>query len=202
MNNHKSHYETLGVSKDASMEEIKKAFRTLSLKTHPDVSSGQGDKFKVISEAYRVLSNDKERRMYNLEVEEATRFGGFRRQRHHHRGPQDAGFGGSGPRSSAAAGPTPNQGLHGVLDTIFRPRNMFLSLTLGTAALFAFRAYNHYDDAQAKLKRTKGGKDAVEAWKNPTTGRWELPAPWDPAYRKLQPKLTMVPREQVAPKHL
>jgi hypothetical protein len=37
----------------------------------------------------------------------------------------------------------------------------------------------------------------VKAWKNPNTGRWEQPAPWDPLYRKLNPKLELVPREKV-----
>lgn len=190
--NNKTHYETLGISKDADLKEIKKAFRELSMKTHPDVAKdkAQGDRFKFVSEAYRVLSNDRDRRLYDLEVQEATRFGGFRS-----RGPQDAGFGSGGPRARAASS---NRGLHGVLDKVFQPRNIFLAMTLGVFSVFTARRYfdsDHHN--QQQLKRLKGGKAMVEAWKNPKTGRWEPPAPWDPTYQRLKPKLEFVPRDQV-----
>ena len=37
----------------------------------------------------------------------------------------------------------------------------------------------------------------VHAWKNPETGNWEAPAPWDPVYQKLNPTLELVPKEKV-----
>mmetsp|Transcript_24874 Transcript_24874/g.37219 ORF Transcript_24874/g.37219 Transcript_24874/m.37219 type:complete len:119 (+) Transcript_24874:153-509(+) len=37
----------------------------------------------------------------------------------------------------------------------------------------------------------------VQAWKNPKSGVWETPAPWDPLYRRLKPELKMMPRDQV-----
>ena len=184
---HKSHYDTLGVSRTASKDEIKAAFRKLSMETHPDVASGQAERFKIISEAYRVLSNEKERRLYDLEVEEASRFGGAFRRR-----AQDPGFGGQRPGLRAAA----NEGLHGVLDIVFRPRNLFLGLTIGFLGLIFVRPYLRQDSEREKLKKHKG-KAMVEAWKNPATGKWELPAPYDPTYRKLRPPLHFVPREQV-----
>jgi len=60
----KTHYETLDVPKDASHEEIKTAFRKLSMQTHPDVAkdAANAEKFKQISEANAVLSNEKSRR--------------------------------------------------------------------------------------------------------------------------------------------
>jgi curved DNA-binding protein len=72
------YYAVLGVSKDASDEEIKKAYRRMALKYHPDHAKGDPkaeDQFKKISEAYAVLSDKEKRRQYD-------RFGseGFRQQ--------------------------------------------------------------------------------------------------------------------------
>ena len=60
------YYKTLGVDKDTSKEEIKKAYRELAKKYHPDVSKEKdGEKFKKISEAYAVLSDDAKRSQYD-----------------------------------------------------------------------------------------------------------------------------------------
>lgn len=60
----KDYYATLGVERAASRDEIKKAYRRLSMKHHPD-KGGNEDKFKDISEAYAILSNDEKRRQYD-----------------------------------------------------------------------------------------------------------------------------------------
>jgi len=60
----KDYYEILGVSRDATKEEIKTAFRRLAHKYHPD-KGGDEAKFKEINEAYQVLSNDDKRAQYN-----------------------------------------------------------------------------------------------------------------------------------------
>ena len=59
----RDYYEVLGVSRDASEDEIKKAYRRLARKYHPDVNKSEGaeELFKEINEAYAVLS-DAERR--------------------------------------------------------------------------------------------------------------------------------------------
>ncbi|MER3482998.1 MAG: molecular chaperone DnaJ, partial [Meiothermus sp.] len=64
---YKDYYATLGVSKNASEEEIKKAFKKLARKHHPDVSKDPGaeEKFKEINEAYTVLSDPEKRRFYD-----------------------------------------------------------------------------------------------------------------------------------------
>lgn len=61
----KNYYETLGVNKDASKEEIKKAFHKLAHKHHPDKNNGDDKKFKEVNEAYQVLSDDKKRSSYD-----------------------------------------------------------------------------------------------------------------------------------------
>lgn len=66
MTTNKDYYEILGVSRTASDAEIKKAFRALAMKYHPDRYTGdQGEKFKEIKEAYEVLSDSKKRSLYD-----------------------------------------------------------------------------------------------------------------------------------------
>lgn len=64
----RDYYEVLGVSRDASEEEIKKAYRRLARKYHPDVNKDDPEaeaKFKEISEAYRILSDPQTRAQYD-----------------------------------------------------------------------------------------------------------------------------------------
>ena len=78
------YYKTLGVDKNASVDEIKKAYRKLAQKYHPDKTKGDKkseEKFKEINHAYQVLSDPKKRAEYD-------RFG--------HMGRGQGGFGGAG----------------------------------------------------------------------------------------------------------
>src|SRR5881398_1349970 len=64
----KDYYEILGVKKSASAEEIRKAFRKLARKYHPDVNpgdKGSEEKFKALSETNEVLSDPKKRKIYD-----------------------------------------------------------------------------------------------------------------------------------------
>lgn len=60
-------YETLGIAKNASSEEIKKAYRRLARKYHPDINKEKGveDKFKEINAAYEILSDEQKRAQYD-----------------------------------------------------------------------------------------------------------------------------------------
>src|SRR5579862_9288447 len=75
----RDYYEVLGVARNASDDDIKKAFRRLARQYHPDVNKGKDAeaRFKEINEAYEVLSDPQKRQMYD-------QFG--------HAGPQATGF--------------------------------------------------------------------------------------------------------------
>ena len=84
----KDYYKTLGVSKNASKDEIKKAFHKLAHEHHPD-RGGKEEKFKEINEAYQILSDDKKRAQFD-------RFGAG--------DPTSQGFAGQGWDFSSMAG--------------------------------------------------------------------------------------------------
>ena len=68
----KNHYDTLGVSKSATADEIKKAYRKEALKYHPDRNQGNKDaetKFKAAAEAYEILGDEKKRKSYNVQID-------------------------------------------------------------------------------------------------------------------------------------
>jgi molecular chaperone DnaJ len=76
------HYETLGVSREATSDEIKKAYRRLARELHPDVNPGAdaSEKFKSVTHAYDVLSNPEQRQQYDLGPQPGfggQNFGGF-----------------------------------------------------------------------------------------------------------------------------
>lgn len=68
-----SHYDTLGISKTATPEEIKRAYRKLASQHHPD-KGGDTAKFQQIEEAYRVLSDPTQRMQYDNPASHGTRF--------------------------------------------------------------------------------------------------------------------------------
>ncbi len=89
----KDFYAVLGVPSTATQDEIKKAYRKLAKKYHPDANASDpkaGERFKEISEANTVLGNVKKRKQYD-EMRRLGAFDGF-------------GFGGSAPRSSSSRG--------------------------------------------------------------------------------------------------
>src|SRR6476661_10275936 len=76
----KDFYAELGVKKDASADEIKKAYRKLARANHPDSHPGdtaKHDKFKAVAEAYDVVGDPEKRKKYD-ELRELSHSGGFR----------------------------------------------------------------------------------------------------------------------------
>jgi curved DNA-binding protein CbpA len=181
-----TYYEVLGVSKNATQGEIKTKFRQLSKETHPDINPdthGCGTKFKLIANAHSVLSNPTERRKYDRQLQEEIMWGNRRRS---------GGFSHDGFSRSNIKRPKP--GMHVAMETISNPRYIMMGMvTFGGIAMLG----SIMGTFSSKRPEYHYHEPLVEAWKNPQTGRWEQPAPWDPIYRQLKPKLEMVPREKV-----
>ena len=89
----RDHYETLGVERTASDDELKKAYRKMARQHHPDLQTGEAqkkaseEKFKEVNEAYETLSNQEKRKRYDMFGHAGAQQG---------TGPEGFGFGGSG----------------------------------------------------------------------------------------------------------
>lgn len=98
----RDYYDVLGVDKSASKDEIKKAYRKLSKKYHPDINQEEGAdaQFKEVAEAYEVLSDEQKRAGYD---------------QYGHAGAQQGGFGGGGGSYQSYGG----GGFEDIFDTFF-----------------------------------------------------------------------------------
>jgi len=95
----KDYYETLGVARDAPLDEIRKSYRKLARKYHPDLNPGDKaaeERFKNVQEAYDILSDSKKRQMYD-------QYGFY----------SPNGFPGAGPGAGGGGRPQPNMDFGG-----------------------------------------------------------------------------------------
>ncbi len=109
----RDYYEVLGVSKGTSKDEIKKAYRKLAMKYHPDKNPGDKtaeEKFKEVAEAYSILSDDQKRQKYDRFGHAAENMGGG------FSGGDPFGFGGGGIDISDALRQFMEQGFGGFGD--------------------------------------------------------------------------------------
>lgn len=182
----RNHYDTLCVPKKASQDEIKSAFRKLSLETHPDLNQdNDGEQFKGIAEAHSILSSPRERMKYDRQLLDASM---WRRP-----SPTGGGFYGGDNIRRPGARPPP-RGMHVAMQTISHPRY----IVLGIVAFGSLAALlGSFTSKRPDVQLHGHGASMIEAWHNPSTKQWEQPAPWDPLYRKLQPQLKFMPREKV-----
>src|ERR1700676_5759370 len=93
------YYETLGVPRKSDADEIRKAYRKLARKFHPDLNPGDKsaeDRFKNVQEAYDILSDPKKRQMYD-------QYGFY----------SENGFTGAGPGGPGGAAPPPGMDFNG-----------------------------------------------------------------------------------------
>ncbi|KAM6957547.1 dnaJ homolog subfamily B member 1a [Aplochiton taeniatus] len=124
----KDYYKVLGISKGASEDEVKKAYRKQALRYHPDKnkSAGAEDKFKEIAEAYDVLSDAKKKDIYDRYGEEGLK--------------GSTGGGGGGCGGGGANGPSYNYTFHG------DPHAMFTEFFGGRSPFDQFFPHNGDDN--------------------------------------------------------
>ena len=196
----KCYYETLGVEKDATIEEIKAAFRKLSLETHPDVAGANvcPEKFKSISNAASVLTSTKLKEAYDEKQRWShsnSLSNHFTRSHNFHRHSNDQQQHVFHKANSSFNATTP------WVVHLFRPRNLIFGpivLYIGVSTIqYIFGVETNPIEANKKLFTHDDKAAMVQAWLNPQSGQYEAPAPWDPIYQQLQPELQYVPREQV-----
>src|SRR5437763_620655 len=107
----KDYYKVLGVPETATDKEIRRAYRKLAKEHHPDSNPGHEDRFKEISAAYDVLSDDEKRKAYDEVRRLGPMAGGF--------GPGAGGFGTGGPGAGGYTFTTEDLGDLGGLGDLF-----------------------------------------------------------------------------------
>lgn len=168
------HYETLGLSRIATKEEIKEAFRRSALNFHPDRHAQASDavkqrailRFKQASEAYEVLVDDRKRADYDLSHRHGKGFGGWSSRASHaasagHSAPAYGGGGGYPRRPTGVGGSVYN--VENLLKFITM-RGFLMSLTFASLLIGGAIAVERSVDSLWKYNNTgKSFEDAMES---------------------------------------
>ena len=161
----KDYYEVLGLTKDASVADIKKAYRKLALQWHPDKNLERKEeaekKFKEIGEAYMVLSDPKKRQQYD-------QFG--------HEEPGMPDFGGAGP--GAGAGFPPFGGFHSfggfdarrIFEEFFGGRDPFEGFADDDDDFFGGGLFGHQGTQRSGASRGRGARGPMGMFNDPLFG--------------------------------
>lgn len=156
----KNHYEVLELGKDAELIDIKKAYRRLALKHHPDRNNGSPEsteKFKDISEAYTVLSDTVRRRDYDVSLNHPSASASA----------AQASSSPPGPSSPAREGPPASPSAQGVRDAYRQFDHLFRNDP------FFHDAFQDMDDAFAQRFDTSREQDRDDAdTSDADDGRW------------------------------
>lgn len=173
INFEKDYYLILGVEEDVSEEDLKKRYRVLAKKTHPDLnkSANAVEDFKAVQEAYAVLGETSTRSQYDA----------YRSQTKHHFGTNIVHFDRKARKAAQESGKIQARNLS-IFESATRPRTLlFLGIPLLFAAFFASDAETNkqrYSNARpGGAKSIDQGSDYISLYKNPRTGKWERPDP-------------------------
>ncbi|CAM9106326.1 unnamed protein product [Pylaiella littoralis] len=190
------HYRVLGVARDANHGAIRKAYLKLVKQHHPDVSKGaqSEERFKAIASAWEVMGDKSKRALYDEKMADP----GFRHRTEYRRRQQQGGGapggggqqGARGGRRSYAPprGHTPMPPILRAFEFFTHPRVIMVGVPLACVGYMVFGNQGS-EEPSSSVK--------VDAWLNPSTQRWETPAPWDEEYRKRRQFVQKVDRSIV-----
>lgn len=147
----KTHYEVLGLKQDASLKDIKKAYRSLAVQHHPDRNLGNEEeatiKFREISEAYEILSDENSRRQYD----KMLRYGGA------------GGASGFAGRGNNARGDFKHRDPFAQFNDVFKNDPFFAEARKSMDDLFDhhFSSFAREADAGKESQRNSGGGGGI-----------------------------------------
>jgi len=186
-------YKVLRVTRNSSDKEIKDSFIKLAKLYHPDINQGDdsADKFRRIHEAYTSLKDATARREYDRmrAVEESHTSQPFhassgdwpqQKRSHHHYNPVDV--------------PVHNESSNSIGLIIGVSFSIFLALMLMWPSSDQQSPSSHSTSSNSP---SRGQSALVDAWWNPSSRRWEAPAPWDPEFIKHKHSMKKVDRHLV-----
>jgi curved DNA-binding protein len=155
---YKDYYKIMGVARDASQDEIKRVYRRLARKFHPDVSkeANAEERFKELQEAYEVLKDPEKRAAYD-------QLGAGWRSGQEFRPPPDWGRGFEFSTSFGGRGPEDDVGFSDFFASLFGARSPFSQQRSGRRAGFASAGEDHVAKIQIELEDAfRGGTQTIE----------------------------------------